>query len=467
MRRRPRLAAGALALIALLAGAGCRPPRQGRPARPEAAPGPGHQGIMWGAPKPISERVTAPQYTLPEGWKAAVTGVMRIRVSNSGALRNDPATVANARRFQELTGILVELLPWAEPVVAAKTIAVLSAHSDAVDVLCYDHAVSYLRLLGGNWIEPVDALWNDPNVWKHYPQSLQKGLTAPDGSIYGSVGRVSTQMLYYRPSVVPSPPKTWREVREAAKRAPGMWGYVFGAGSGDLIVAFAAMVYSQGGRLVDTAYQRLVVSSPEGQRAWRLLTDMVLADRSAPGRVVDYSQMEAADAFALGRAAMVLGPTTETDRFRSPQTAPGISNDWAAVPAPKWDSEQPDSSMASALGLEGYAVNRFIDDKQKAAAMLFLDFMRSREAGTREFVDEGNEAVVLDIHDAPGAGQLPFAQARRAAVVNSVLEPLPPAGREVTDLVAEYFARAARGAVEPAQALEELQSLLDDYAVPR
>ena len=98
--------------------------------------------IKWGSPKPISERVAAPQYTLPEGWKDAVTGVMRIRVSSSGNLRNDPATVANARRFQELTGILVEILPWAEPVVEAKTMAVLSARSDAVDVLCYDHAVT-------------------------------------------------------------------------------------------------------------------------------------------------------------------------------------------------------------------------------------------------------------------------------------------------------------------------------------
>ena len=462
---RPRLAAAAAAmaaLLVLLAATGCRRARQ--PVAPALPP---QELIKWGSPKPISERVAAPQYTLPEGWKEAVTGVTRIRVSNSGALRNDPATVANARRFQELTGIQVEILPWAEPVVDARTVAVLSARSDAVDVLCYDHAVSYAHLVGGGWLEPVDALWNDPNIWKNYPQALQKGLTAADGSIYGSIGRVRAEMLYYRPSVVASPPRTWHEVRQTARKVPGMWGYVFGAGGrGDIIVPFSAMVYSQGGRLVDSARQRLVVSSPEGRNAWQLLTDMVLVDRSAPGLVVEYSTMEAADAFALGRAAMVLAGTTETHRFRDPQTAPGIKGDWAAIPAPKWAPEQPDTSRMAALELDGYAINRFIDDKTKAAAMLFLDFMRSHEASMRELMDEGNEAAVLTVHDLPAAKKIAFPDVRRLAVANSVLEPLPPAGRALTGLIGEYFARAAGGSLDAARALEELQARLDEYAVP-
>lgn len=460
------LVAAICVLAALLTPSGCRPPAASTIRRPA---GKAHELIKWGSPKPIAERVTAAQYVLPTGWKAAVAGVTRLRVSSSGALRNDPATEANARRFRELTGIPVEILPWAETLVAAKTVAILSAHSDAVDVLCYDHASSYTRLVGGGWVQAVDALWNDPNVWKHYPPALQKGLTALDGRIYAAVGRAGTQMLCYRLSVVAPPPRTWQDVRRAARTAAraGVWGFVFGARSGgDILDPFAAMVYSQGGRLLDAGRQRLVVDSPEGRNAWKMLTDMVLVDRSAPRSVVERSWMEASDAFALGKAAMVLAHTIDTDRFGNAQMAPGIRNDWAAVPAPKWDEEQPDTSMACRLDLEGYAVNRFIDDGQKAAAMLFLDFMRSHEAASRELMDEGNEAAVLTVHDLPAAKAVPFFESRRAAMANAVLEPLPPASRELGELLKEYFARSAGGAMEPGRALEELQSRLDDYAVP-
>ena len=163
---------------------------------------------------------------------------------------------------------------------------------------------------------------------------------------------------------------------------------------------------------------------------------------------------------------MVLAGTTETDRFRDPQTAPGIKGDWAAVPAPKWGPDQPDTSRAAALDLDGYAINRFIDDKTKAAAMLFLDFMRSHEASLRELTDESNEAALLTVHDLPAAKKIAFPDARRLAVANSVVEPLPSAGRAVTGLVGEYFARAAGGSLGVTQALEELQARLDEYAVP-
>ena len=246
---------------------------------------PPYELIKWGSPKPISERIAGEKYALPDGWKAAVAGVTRLRVSNFGALQNDPATVANGRRFQELTGIQVDLLAWPEASVSARTLAILSARSDTVDVLCYDHGADYVLLAAYGSLQPIDALWNDPNLWKLFPGTLQKGLTARDGRIYGSIGQARTEMLFYRPSLVPSAPKTWQDVAEAARRAArrGVWGYIFGAGGRmDIIYPFRAMVYAQGGRLVDTARQRLVVNSPEGRNAWKMLADMVIVDQSAP-----------------------------------------------------------------------------------------------------------------------------------------------------------------------------------------
>ena len=461
------LSALVLLFVALALGAGGA---KEAAAEAEGAPAvPAYELIQWNSPNPINVRISGRQYALPAGWKEAVAGVSKIKVSNFGALQHDPATVANAKRFAELTGIEVELLGWAEPPIVAKTVSIFSARSDAVDVLCYDHPTTYMQMVGGGWLHPIDAIWDDPNVWKYYAGPLKDGLTAPDGHIYGSIGQTKTMMLYYRPSVVPNPPETWQELRQIARRVttPAMWGYVFSAGGEmDIIYPFRDMVYSQGGRIVDTKRQRLVVDSPEGTNALKMLSDMVLVDKSAPASVLEYSWMQVADLFGVGKAAMIMTHTVDANRYKNPANAPAIQGDWAVAPPPKWDASMPDTYHASYFDIDGYMINRFIDDNQLAASMLFLDYMRSYEAAYRELIDEGNEASVLTVYDSPAAQNVPVPEERKAAMANAVLETFPPAGRALTDIMMEYFANVVTGKMQPMAALEELQTRLDDYAIP-
>lgn len=178
-----------LAFTLSLGAGGAREPTPMAEGAPEV---PAYELIQWNSPKPINERISGEQYILPDGWKKAVAGVKKIKVSNFGALQHDPATVANAKRFIELTGIEVELLGWAEPPIVAKTVPIFSAKSDSVDVLCYDHPTTYAQMVGGGWLHPIDAIWDDPNVWKYFAGPLKAGLTAPDGHIYGSIGQTKT-----------------------------------------------------------------------------------------------------------------------------------------------------------------------------------------------------------------------------------------------------------------------------------
>jgi ABC-type glycerol-3-phosphate transport system substrate-binding protein len=425
--------------------------------------------IQWNKPKPIGQRIGGEKYVLPDGWKEAVKGVTLIKVSNFGALEHDPATVQNAKRFEELTGIKVQLLGWAEPPIVAKTISIFAARSPAVDVFCYDHPTTYMQMVAGGWLHPIDAIWNDPGVWKLYAPPTKKGLAAPDGKIYGSIGQTKTMMLFYRPSMVPKAPATYAELAEAAKKAKKdqIWGYIFPAGGEmDIIYPMRDMIYSQGGRMVDIKRQRLVVDSPEGKNAWKMLTDMVLVDQTAPTSVLEYSWMAASDMFAMGKAAMVMTHTVDANRFKDPKKAPNIQNDWAVAPPPKWDASKPDDYHASYYDIDGYMINKFIKDNQKAAAMLFLDFMRSYEASYRELIVEGNEAAVITVYDSPAAKDIPVPAERKAAMSRAVLETFPPAGRALTDIVKEFFANAISKKMQPLEALEKCQKALDDYAVP-
>ena len=97
-------------------------------------------------------------------------------------------------------------------------------------------------------------------------------------------------MLFYRPSMVPKAPATYVELQEAAEKAKKdqVWGYIFPAAAEmDIIYPLRDMIYSQGGRMVDVKRQRLVVDSPEGRNAWKMLTDMVLVDQSSPTSVLE------------------------------------------------------------------------------------------------------------------------------------------------------------------------------------
>jgi ABC-type glycerol-3-phosphate transport system substrate-binding protein len=425
--------------------------------------------INWNKPKAIGERVGGQQYILPDGWKEATKGVAKIKVSNFGALEHDPATVQNAKKFEELTGIKVELLAWAEPPIVAKTISIFAAKSASVDVLCYDHPTTYMQMVAGGWLHPIDALWNDPGVWKLYAPPTKKGLTAPDGHIYGSIGQVKTMMLFYRPSMVPKPPATWIELQEAAKKAVSdkAAGFIFPAGGEmDIIYPLRDMIYSQGGRMVELKKQRVSINTPEGRNAWKMLTDMVLVDKSAPTSVVEYPWMGASDMFAMGKTAMVMTHTVDANRYQDPKKAPNIQGDWAVAPPPKWDASKPDEFHASYFDIDGYMINRYISDNQKAAAMLFLDYMRSYGAHYRELIVEGNESAVLSVYDHPDAKKIPVPAARKAAMSRAVLETFPPAGRTLTDIIKEHFAYAISKKMEPMEALEKAQKALDDASVP-
>jgi len=430
---------------------------------------PAYELIKWNQPMAIHERIGAEQYVLPQGWKEAIAGVTKIKVSNFGALQHDPATVANAKRFEELTGVKVELLAWAEAPLVAKTTSIFAAKSKSVDVLCYDHPTTYIQMAIGGWLHPVDAIWNDPEVWKLYAPPVKEGLLAPDGHIYGSIGQTKTMMLFYRPSLVPKPPETWMELREIAKKitTPNIWGFVFAAGGEmDIVYPLRDMVYSQGGRVVDTKRQIIVIDTPEGRRAWKMLCDMVLTDKSAPTSVLEYDWMSASNMFAMAKAAMVMTHTVDANRFQDPEKAPGIEGDWAVAAPPKWDKTMPDDYHASYFDIDGLMINNFINDNQKAAAMLFVDFMRSYEASYRELIMEGNEAAVISVYDSLAAQKVPVPEARKAAMSRAVLEPFPPAGRMLTDIMMEYFAYAITGEMSPMEALEECQEMLDEYGVP-
>ncbi len=66
--------------------------------------------IDWNKPKPMTERLLADEYILPEGWKEATKGVKQLVFFNSGALKDDIATAIGMSLFEKKTGIKMRAL---------------------------------------------------------------------------------------------------------------------------------------------------------------------------------------------------------------------------------------------------------------------------------------------------------------------------------------------------------------------
>jgi ABC-type glycerol-3-phosphate transport system substrate-binding protein len=49
---------------------------------------------------------------------------------------------------------------------------------------------------------------------------------------------------------------------------------------------------------------------------------MVVVDKSAPASILEYSWMDVANLFGVGKAAMIMTHTVDANRFQNPDNAP-------------------------------------------------------------------------------------------------------------------------------------------------
>ncbi|GHH43060.1 ABC transporter substrate-binding protein [Streptomyces candidus] len=199
-----------------------------------------------------------------------------------------------------------------------------------------------------------------------------RDMVTKDGKVYGvpnvsySVGLVYNRKLFTQAGLDPdSPPRTWDEVRAAAKKIAGLGpGYVgYGEYGGGNVGGwhFAQALFSRGGEM--TADGKAAFNSPEGKAVLQTLHDMRWQDNSVGSKVL-IGWEALMQQMAAGRTGMMLGaPDVVTDlvqKFQGSVDAYGI----AGVPGGK----------ASLTGGEAYMINPKADAAQTRAALQWIDF---------------------------------------------------------------------------------------------
>ena len=453
--------------------------------------------IDWNKPVPMTDRLLADEYILPEGWDKATEGVEQLTFFNAGGLSGDIATATNMALFERKTDIKLNALEVGSAYTFPKFLSVVTSQDPSVDFGFLRAETEYAQVASAGWAHPVDELW-PPDVQALYSPGLIEAMNWKD-HFYATVNTVQWYVFYYRPSWleaagVEEVPETWEDIyaaaikcREYAKANLGedSYGLTFGVSkSGQIHIAFlSALTYSQGvGLLKDGKWN---LETPEFRNAWNYLVGAI-RDDIADVACLGYGWDEYQTAFGAGKAAMTLGYSVMAIQFD--QEFPEITGDWVATPPPKYDASQPDSNRVGYINFDEFAINNYAEDKQKAAAMLYFDYMRSKEACMYELLVEGNDSLLPDVYEDPdivekvdwdfantvaaeiGAKEVvkqgtTIPDVRAASAKTARMEALPPGATLAADILAEHMGIAVQEDMDPNEVLDEALAQISESQI--
>lgn len=194
--------------------------------------------------------------------------------------------------------------------------------------------------------------------------------TSYQGKLYGLAPVTNTIALFYNTQMLQEagvqPPKTWDELKAAAKKLtkPGRYGIAFNANATyEGSWQFLPAMWTNGGDETD-------LKSPQVAEALQLWVDLVQSG-SASKSVINWTQGDAKDQFAAGKAAMMVN---------GPWQIPAL----AKVPNIKWDVvtfplNKPDQTPVAPLGGEAWTVPLNKDQAKQQKAADFVKCLNSDE----------------------------------------------------------------------------------------
>lgn len=307
---------------------------------------------------------------------------------------------ARIGEFEHLTGMKVqwEMLPedmWRQKV----KVEHLGGSTD-MDVYLSYYGQEGQQFLASGWYTDTMPFIRNPELtntgfaWDDFIPAVRDGATAA-GQVPIMPDRAATiPILFYRRDLFEqfklSRPKTWDEVRAAAKTIyEGTNKQVFGIalrGKGAAATSmFAPVLYDFGGKWIDRATGDIAFNTPEAQSAFEWWGS-ILRDYGPPGSVNNH-WAEVTGLFSQGRAAMLFDDITFITIFGDP-TKSKVAGKVGYGPAPEglksaaWRSDPPYAPNSTGLAISGLS-------KQKEAAWLLVQFLSDKTTSKRYMLQGG------------------------------------------------------------------------------
>ena len=310
---------------------------------------------------------------------------------NAGSLQYDPGTEANIKKFEERTGITVDVneVPWSN----LKTTLITQWRNQGSKVDAFNGPTWWLAdFVAANWIVPIGL---KKSHVKKFPKNLRELITF-DGKTYmgpqlGKWGTYLYDQQALRKNGVQSPPQTWEEVISKGKKLNGgnQSGFGFTWANKD-VFTFKQFLYQAGGQLFNGNNEPTFVG-----KGTTVFNDLLLPLRKQNVVTKDVATMgegPVGDAFIGGQFATVESWTPLATRALD-------AKDWNKKRLGVAKPPKGPESRATFQDTNGVAVSKF--SKNKGPAKKFARFMSSEAAVKRDMVTEGNPAPIPAVYDAP------------------------------------------------------------------
>ncbi|QLQ35655.1 ABC transporter substrate-binding protein [Micromonospora robiginosa] len=216
-------------------------------------------------------------------------------------------------------------------------------------------------------------------TWDSVDPALKEVFT-DGGKLYGvpvknySMGLIYNKALFQRAGLdAANPPKTWAEVRTAAKKISALGGGV--AGYSEYSAGntggwhFTSLLYSQGGQVLSADGKKADFNNPMGKQVLQNLKDMRYGDNSMGSRQLLQWGDLLTNAGA-GKVGMFIGAPDATQAIVS--QFQGKYQDWAMGPLPGQDGP----AKATLGGGEGYFFKKGLSPEQVKAGLKWIAYQK-------------------------------------------------------------------------------------------
>ena len=280
-----------------------------------------------------------------------------------------------------------------------------------------------------------------------------------DGKLVAAPWFTNSSVLFYRQDVLEQlgaeVPTTYEGWMELADQAVGINGIEYGADfqaaqSEALVTNWVEYVWNNGGDVLDESGDP-VINSENNVEATNIMKKLV--DEYAPEGITTYTETESEQVFKEGKCLFI----RDWSGFWTSGQDEGskVAGKIAATKLPTGPNGEESHTCLGGLDL---VVNNAIDEKQKAAAVEFINYMMSADTQKEMTLISSQPPVVKDVYtDSEILEEIPFYADFYDIIMTGKSRPLSPKYAKVSDAIQRNIHQALTGETDVVTALVKLQ----------
>src|SRR5215204_643979 len=309
------------------------------------------------------------------------------------------------------------------------------------------------------WIVDVSSRFPEGERSKFVSAQIQS-LTY-EKEIWGVPWLADAGLLFYRNDLLEhsgfsEPPKTWKELKEMAEKvvqdSGTRYGFLFqGANNESGVCNALEYIWTHGGDVLDG--DKVIIDSPESVAGLTTEQSMI-SDGVTPQAVASYSLGEADVSFVNGDAVFCRDWPYLYAAAGDPEMSKIKLDQVGVCPLPLGEGQ---SQRASCLG--GWNLLIGASSQMQDEAWEFVQFMTSEESQKMQTLSASTLPTLNALYDDREIRkEVPVITLGKEALRNARPRPISPYYSQMSRTMAEQFNKVLTGAISPEEAVETLQS---------